>query len=101
MDTVETKIENNRYRNQCRDRITCSKFPKELKATLHAILSYIGPASYYTLSWASAQTIADHLGTARRTIERHIQVLVAVNLIERKIISVAVARRLLKEQFNH
>lgn len=101
MELSQLRLENSKYRNACRERVTRSKLPKELKATLQVIISYIGSASNYTLSWVSAETIAKTTGTNTRTIERHIHILQKVGLINREKLSVADTRKLLKERFDY
>src|SRR5262249_17454686 len=101
MDITQIKIENSHYRNKCRDKLARSPLPAELCKTLQAILSYIGPVSYYTVSFASAETIADKIGVNPRTVERHVQILKAVGLIERDRFSAVAARRVFKERFDY
>lgn len=101
MDKTQLKIDNSRFRKQCQERVTRSKLPNELKQTLQVLLSYVGPASHYTLCWASVQTIAATVGVEPRAVERPLQILDAVRLIKRDIKSVADARRQLKGQFDH
>lgn len=95
------KLENSKARRAQQERITRSRLPKELKDTLQVILSYVGPASLYTLSWVSAETVAETTGVHPRTVERHIHVLHRVGLIKRQMVTVADARRFLKERFNY
>src|SRR5262249_45910138 len=101
MDTVDIKIANSRFRRKCQDKLTRSVLPPELKATLHAILSYIGSASHYTICWASTETIAKHCGIKRRAVQKHMLILQHCKLISREIHAAPEAKRILKEEFGY
>jgi hypothetical protein len=75
--------ENAARRNRALRKIRASNhLPLEIKATIEAILDYLGPKTAYNLAWPSAATIAERTGRSRRTTQWHLQVVRALGFFK-------------------
>jgi hypothetical protein len=101
MTAKEQRRENYTYRERCRGKLTKSKIPRQVKATLHLLLDYMGSASDYTTAWVSHKILAEQQGLSERTIERHCKAIEDAGLLIVEQLGVIAARQRLKQEFGY